>query len=190
MRLCRSLILVGAAVSLLAQSTAPEHAKGLPNFHAVNEHIYRGGQPTDLGLQALRAMGVRTVLDLRPGAERSAHEQELLQSLGIRYVNIPMPSLGAPNDESINKALTVLGSDAGWPVFVHCQRGADRTGTVVACYRMAAECWTPQRALEEAVRLGLEPFQTAKKHYILNWEHPLGERCLDHLLPMAPAAHP
>lgn len=191
-----SLALLGAL--LAAQQSAPngtgvesaavEHIKGLPNFHRVNEHLYRGGQPSAEGLAALRDMGVKTVLNLRPPGEQTLNEENLLKSWGIQYINIPMPALGAPSRESVERALDILHSDKGWPVFVHCHRGADRTGTVVACYRMSHDCWTNSRALEEAQRFGLASVQTGKKHFILAWNPPLGGRCADHLIPLIPAA--
>lgn len=185
-RLSYSLLLA-AAVLLNAQSTVPGRAKGVPNFHRVNEHIYRGGQPSEAGLEALHAMGVKTVLDLRPTTERTVHEDKLLESRGMKYVNIPMPALGAPTLESVQNAIQVLTTDKAWPIFVHCQRGADRTGTVVACYRIQMEGWTSIRAMQEAEHLGLAPFQTGKKHFILSWNPPSGKGSIDSLVPVAPS---
>jgi tyrosine-protein phosphatase SIW14 len=186
MRPSLSLLLV-TAVFLRAQSAAPDYAQGLANFHQVNEHIYRGGQPSAAGLEALHAMGVKTVLDLRSRSDgHGASEQRMLESQGITYVNIAMPALGAPTPESISRALNLLLSDKAWPVFVHCQRGADRTGTVVACLRISNDCWTNGRALEEAERFGLATFQTGKKHFILAWGAPTSGHCLDHLIPLVP----
>jgi len=39
--------------------------RGVPNFHTVNDNIYRGGQPSDEGLRALASAGVKTIVDLR-----------------------------------------------------------------------------------------------------------------------------
>ncbi len=180
--------LVAAAGALLqAQQPVPDHVKGLPNFHQVNEHIYRGGQPSADGLAALRTMGVKTVLDLRPPAERGARENNLLEGWGLKYINIPMPALGAPTLESVQQALSVLNSDKAWPVFIHCQRGADRTGTVIACYRILTQGWTNAQAMKEAESLGLASFQTGKKHFILGWNPPPPGRSLDAAIPIVPA---
>ena len=70
-------------------------------------------------------------------------------------------------------------SDKAWPVFIHCQRGADRTGTVIACYRILTQGWTNAQAMKEAESLGLASFQTGKKHFILGWNPPPPGRSLD-----------
>ncbi len=185
-RIGRAIILLAAAL-LQAQETVPGHVKGLPNFHRVNQHIYRGGQPSADGLAALHKMGMKTVLDLRQPAERAAQEDRLLEAWGIKYINIPMPPLSAPTTESVEQALSVLNSSQAWPVFVHCRRGADRTGTVVACYRIQVEGFTNRQAIEEAEKLGLASFQTGKKHFILTWSPPPAGRSFPGLIPLVPA---
>lgn len=181
-----SLLLLAAAL-LQAQQPVPANVKGLPNFHRVNDHVYRGGQPTADGLAVLRDMGIKTVLNLRPSGEQNLNEEKLLKGWGITYLNISMPAVGAPTRESVAEALAVLNTEKDWPVFVHCLRGADRTGTVVACYRIQADGWTNQRAKDEAEGFGLASFQTGKKHFILTWEPPPAERSVGVVAPLAVA---
>ena len=52
------------------------------------------------------------------------------------------------------------------PVFVHCKHGADRTGVIVACYRMRQDGWSTARAMDEAKLYGLSAFQIGMKRYI------------------------
>jgi tyrosine-protein phosphatase SIW14 len=177
--LCRSAFLCAFALSegVFAQDPAAlpiraaleqTQVNGLHKFYRVDEHIYRSAQPSREGLQGLPKLGIKTVIDLRGASER-ASESELLGSMGIKYVNIPMPSLGAPSIESVKQALALLVDQNAWPILIHCERGADRTGTVIACLRMSQDGWSNQKALDEAKRLGLASIQTAKKHFILNW---------------------
>ena len=181
--LCRSAALFTLALTprVFAQDPAalPVRAaleqtqvNGLHKFYRVNEHIYRSAQPTREGLQALPKLGIKTVIDLRGASDRSG-EAQLLQEMGIKYINIPMPSLGAPSPESVKQALALLIDQNAWPILVHCERGADRTGTVIACLRISQDGWSNQRALDEAKQLGLASIQTAKKHFILNWPAPV-----------------
>ena len=172
--LCRLACAIALAHSLVAQDpTALEQpqVKGLHRLYRVNEHLYRSAQPTHEGLENLPSLGIKTVIDLRERSERSG-EAQLLESLGIKYVNIPMPPMGAPSVESVRRALALLSDELDWPILVHCEHGVDRTGTLIACFRISDEGWSNQRALNEAKLRGMAPIQTAKKHFILHWPSP------------------
>ena len=141
----------------------------IPNFHQVDQHVYRGGQPGPEGWQSLAKMGVKTVIDLRREDEHStAAEAQAVAAAGMRYVNVPMKGIVAPTNEQVAKVLTLLNSQE--PVFVHCKRGADRTGTVIACYRIEHDRWQRQQALEEAKSLGMSLVQIGLKHYIMEFQ--------------------
>jgi tyrosine-protein phosphatase SIW14 len=145
-------------------------APGVSNFHQVDDHVYRGGVPSKQGLESLKKLGVKTVVDLLPGAERSEKEKSRAESLGLRYVNVPMNALAAPTDDQIAQALSILWSGSEGPVFIHCRRGKDRTGTVVACYRISHDHWQKKKALGEARALGLSRVELGMQHYILRFE--------------------
>jgi tyrosine-protein phosphatase SIW14 len=156
-----------AALPIRAALAQPQVA-GLHRFYRVDEHIYRSAQPSREGLEALRKLGIKTVIDLRGDKDRSS-ESQLLESMGIKYVNIPMPALGAPTLASVKQAMALLVDQTAWPILIHCEHGVDRTGTVIACLRISQDGWSNQKALDEAKQLGLASIQTAKKHFILNW---------------------
>jgi hypothetical protein len=80
-----------------ADSSVP----GIRNFYIVDEHIYRGAQPTGEGFQYLAKNGVKTVIDLRENDARSLVEERLVTAAGMQYVNVPMTWLG-PADRSGN----------------------------------------------------------------------------------------
>ena len=142
---------------------------GVARFHRVDDHVYRGAQPTEKGLRQLSELGVVTILDLRPAHERGAKEEREAQALNLRYFNVPMHKVGTPRRETIDQALAILQDRANWPVFVHCKYGVDRTGTLVACYRIRADSWANERAEEEAEELGMHGFERAMKRFILNF---------------------
>ncbi len=150
----------------VAVSSAFAGSLPIPNFHQVNEHVYRGGQPEPAAWQSLAKMGVRTVIDLRREDEHSsAAEGAAVGAAGMMYINIPMKGVVAPTNEQISKALAALNSTD--PVFIHCKKGADRTGAVIACYRIAHDGWQPPQALQEAKSLGMGSFQLGLKHYVV-----------------------
>jgi uncharacterized protein (TIGR01244 family) len=154
-----------AAMALPA--SADLKAPGIPNFHQVNQHIYRGGQPTEEGWKSLASLGVKTVIDLRRDGEDDhsiAAESKAVQSAGMKYVSVPMKGIVAPRDEDIIRVLRLFNS--GEPVFVHCKKGKDRTGTVIACYRIAHNQWENDKAMEEAKSHGLHWYEVGMKRYI------------------------
>jgi len=162
-------ILASVALVLAPLWAGEIQAPGVPNFHQVNEHIYRGGQPTDAGWNSLAGLGIKTVIDLRPPGEHPAGlESKSVEGKGMHYVNVPMKEFGAPPDEEISKVLSLF--DSGELIFVHCRRGSDRTGTVIACYRIAHDHWDTRKALQEARSYGLSQLERAMKRYIVNFK--------------------
>jgi tyrosine-protein phosphatase SIW14 len=159
-----SSLLVGPALAETPFSPPP-----IPNFHQVNERVYRGGQPAPDTWHHLATMGIKTVIDLRREDEHNTvEESKAVTALGMKYVNVPMKGVVSPTDGQIIKVLTLL--DSKEPVFVHCKRGADRTGTVIACYRIAHDRWERQQALKEAKSLGMGMVQFGLKHYIMAFQ--------------------
>jgi uncharacterized protein (TIGR01244 family) len=161
-----------AALALLFASPvwpAIAESAAIPNLHQVNEHIYRGGQPAPDAWQRLAKMGIKTVIDLRREDEHSTvAEAQAVAAAGMNYVNVPMKGVVAPENEQIAKLLGLL--DSNETVFVHCKRGADRTGTVIACYRIAHDHWQRQQALQEAKFFGMGMVQVGLKHYIMTFQ--------------------
>jgi protein tyrosine/serine phosphatase len=156
-----------AASFALAAALAGADSAGLPNFQVVNEHVLRGGQPSDDGFKSLAERGVKTIIDLRWIDEHPiSREREIVEANGMRFLSVPMKGLSAPTLEQVSKVLSVLEDGDSWPVFVHCRRGADRTGTILACYRITHDHWDNQKALDEAKKYGISFFEQAMRHYI------------------------
>jgi protein tyrosine/serine phosphatase len=165
----RTGLIVLAAAFLVSAAPAQVAAPSIPNFHQVSEYVFRGGQPPLESFQSLADLGVKTVIDLRRPDEHSTEaEQKAVTSAGMKYVNFPMKGVVTPDDAQVNKILSLLGSKE--KVFVHCKRGADRTGAVVACYRIAYEQWNQKRALSEAKSLGMSWTQIGLKSYVKGFQ--------------------
>ncbi len=153
---------------------AGAQAAGVPNFQTVNDHIYRGGQPTAEGFKSLAKLGTKTIVDLRGPGERNQAEEKIVESLGMRYVNVPMKGMQAPTDQQMVKLLALLDDPSAAPVFIHCRRGSDRTGTVIACYRITHDHWQNRKALKEAKSYGMNWIEFAMQHYVLNYAPAIG----------------
>jgi protein tyrosine phosphatase (PTP) superfamily phosphohydrolase (DUF442 family) len=127
---------------------------GVPNFGQVTPSLFRGAQPTDDGFGALAKMGVGIVVDLRGDSD---NERERVTKLGMQYVAIPS-QCSHMTDEGIAKFLTILRDNPDKKVFVHCKYGVDRTGMMVAAYRISLG-WTAEESRRE-----MESFGFSLKH--------------------------
>ena len=157
-----------AAAAVAAAQDAPKYEE-LPNFHQVNGHLYRGAQPRPDGFRRLAALGVKTVVNLRAADENSRAEELEARAAGLQYFNLPLPPYARPSDEQVERALAVIDAPENRPVFVHCKHGEDRTGTVVAAYRISREGWTYKRAAEEAEQHGMSRMQFEMKDFIADY---------------------
>lgn len=152
----------------------------IERFSKVDPQLYRGAQPTEEGFRRLRDLGIRVVVNLRlPQDAAETGEQRIVESLGMRYVNLPVPdgnffdrSRRIP-EEAVKGFFELMANPAG-PVFVHCRRGADRTGAMVGLYRIARHGWDAQRAYLEARSVGMRSWYHGLRDQILEFaKHPL-----------------
>jgi protein tyrosine/serine phosphatase len=143
---------------------------GINNFYEVDQYVYRGAQPTPEGFNYLSQLGVKVVLDLREQRERSASEERLVTAAGMRYVSVPMSGLTPPTQAETDKILALLEDPAAGPVFVHWKRGADRTGAVIAAYRIDHEKWDNAKALKEAMTDGMRWMQFDRQKFIRTFQ--------------------
>jgi len=144
---------------------------GLPNVGEVAPGIFRGGQPGREGYATLRRMGIRTVLSLR-----SRHdERAAVESEGIRYRSIPFPIPGPVDDRTVRKAVAVLRDPGNRPVYVHCAEGKDRTGVVIAAYRMEVEGWSREEAVAEMQAFGFHDLWVNLMEYVLRYPRESGK---------------
>ena len=117
---------------------------GIKNFYKVSDILYRGSQPTRNGYEQLAKLGIKTVVSLQVIPQQT----ELIKGFGMNPVHIPINPLDM-KDEYAKEFLSVMANPANHPVYVHCLYGSDRTGTMVALYRIYIEHWPKERALAE-----------------------------------------
>lgn len=126
---------------------------GVPNAGKISETLFRGAQPSAQGLAELKKLGVTTVVDLRGNIGPVARERAQAESLGLRFIDIPMNGWATPANSQVAEFLELF-QDPAQKVFVHCYYGADRTGVMVAAYRIAQQNWTADQAVTEMLSFG------------------------------------
>ena len=124
--------------------------KDLPNFSEVTTTLYRGGQPSNAGFHILANKGINIVVDLRGNRDS---ERKIVTRLGMQYVPIPW-HCSFPKDKVFAQFLDLLRKNPGKKIYVHCRLGDDRTGMMIAAFRMAREGWSAERADEEMEKFG------------------------------------
>jgi protein tyrosine phosphatase (PTP) superfamily phosphohydrolase (DUF442 family) len=139
------LSVVAAAKGEQSQAFPNVHIK---NFGRMDERFYRGAEPKNLeDLQALKQLGINTVIDLQ--AKPEAAERGMVESLGMRYVNIPMVDKAYPKPEWVAAFLKTVDDPATGKFFVHCAGGRHRTGSMGAVYRYEKYGWSYEQVYAE-----------------------------------------
>jgi tyrosine-protein phosphatase SIW14 len=140
---------------------------GVPNAGKISEALLRGAQPSAQGLGELKKLGVTTIVDLRGNRGPVAWERAQAESLGMRFIDIPVSGWSAPTNAQVAEFLKLFQQGNTQKVFVHCYYGKDRTGVMVAAYRMAQQNWTADQAAEEMYSFGFHyHLYPAMKSYV------------------------
>jgi len=123
----------------------PVKLEGVPNLHKVSDVLYRSAQPSAQGMASLKKkLGIKTIVNLR-----SFHsDRDEIGETGLGYEHITMKTWHPEKKEAV-RFLQIVTDPARQPVLVHCKRGADRTGTMCAIYRIAVEDWSKNDAIKE-----------------------------------------
>lgn len=141
---------------------------GIHNAGKITDFLYRGAQPDEQGLSELKKMGITTIIDLRGEDHKKVEwERTRAESLGMRFVHIPVRGWSTPTDEQLVQFLAFFHREQPQKIFVHCHYGDDRTGVFVATYRMTLENWPAEQALKEMYFFGFNGFwHPAMKSFI------------------------
>jgi protein tyrosine/serine phosphatase len=123
----------------------------IDNFGRVDATLYRGAQPAGHDYADLKALGVKTIVDLTSN-DADPHEKAMAEDAGMTYVQIPMTTHTAPTAAQLAQFLGIVNDPASQPVYVHCVGGRHRTGVMTASYRMTHEGWSADQAFKEMKR--------------------------------------
>lgn len=141
----------------------------IENAARVNAGLYRGAEPDDHAWAFLREKGIKTVVDLRSWST----DRKDVEAAGMRSVEIPLRAdlLGsrAPTDEEIDRFLAVVRDPEQQPVFVHCAHGVDRTGTMIAVYRIAVDGWSNDEAVREMLDFGYHTYYKSLIEFVRSY---------------------
>ncbi|CAN5215397.1 hypothetical protein BH10CYA1_BH10CYA1_43960 [soil metagenome] len=155
-----------------ASPSLKQAAALIPNMSVVSSNLIRGSQPSTSALSLLKSAGVKTIINLRNEDILVAQEAGAAKRAGLNYVNIPMAVFETPTKQQFQKFLNVVDKDG--PVFVHCQRGEDRTGTMVAVYRVARQNWDANRAYQEMTAMGFKTYLRSLSGAMFDYSASLG----------------
>lgn len=167
-RFSAAVCVLALLISIGAAQSEPGY-KELPNLHRVSEKLYRGAQPLSGYAKRLGELGVKTIVNLRGEDEVSQGEQKEAEAAGMHYFNIGMPGLSAPSDDQVSRVMAIIDNPDNQPVFIHCKRGSDRTGTIAAVYRISHDGWNAERAIAEAKHYGMSWAEFGMKGYISDY---------------------
>ena len=135
-----------------------EHPE-LYRFSYVDEHLLRGGQPSIAQLDELKALGVATIISLRKeNWEITLAERAEAHRLGLKFLHFPFYGIFGASRSFIERILKEMRDPANGMVYVHCQRGRDRSSLLVALHLVFDHAWDPELAWRQAVlEYGHEP---------------------------------
>lgn len=142
-----------------------EHLYNLPGLHNVGRvapGIYRGAQPERDGYATLKQLGIRTVIDLRT----TESEKAQVEAAGIQAIAVPIEMTRNGLREKVDRVVALMADPANQPVYVHCRHGQDRTGIVVAAYRMTVDGWGLKDAETEMQSFGFNDVWVNFKKFI------------------------
>jgi protein tyrosine phosphatase (PTP) superfamily phosphohydrolase (DUF442 family) len=127
----------------------------VPRVLCLDDSFATGGQPTENAFAKVAASGFRSVLSLRTSGEGIdlKKERSLVEKTGLRYFNIPVVS-SAPRAEQAEEFIKLVKEKSNHPMLIHCA-SANRVGAFMMIYRVLEQGWSEEKALDEAVKIGL-----------------------------------
>ena len=171
-----ALAIANSACAQTMSSAEDLAAKKITNFHKFGDGLYRGARPQGTNFMDLKNLGIKTVINLQGGdikdfylgwlagklepgenPENILFEKTSFEYLGINFINTPLAAIEPitkAEGEAIGLTLAKMNDPANQPIYIHCEHGKDRTGLVVALYRVFYQNWKKMDAWREMLSFG------------------------------------
>ncbi len=152
-RHCAGVVALALSLAIPVSAAAGDRPAGtaairIDNFGRVDASLYRGAQPEGRDYTDLKALGVKTIVNLTSD-DAEQDEKSMTEAAGMSYFQIPMTTHTPPTAAQLSEFLQIVNDPANQPVYVHCVGGRHRTGVMTATYRMTHEGWTAEQAFKE-----------------------------------------
>jgi len=155
-----------------AESTAPVIQEP-ENFRKIDDKIFTGGRPTIEQIRWLKEkVGIKSIINLERWDLREGYSVNKVRAMGIEYINSPVNFIRCPADD-VRKALEHIKhliQQGKIPIYVHCKEGVDRTGFVIAAYRVMVDGWDINKAIEKWKEEKTEEGKVIRSKAPLIWE--------------------
>ena len=162
------LATVFASITVAQDLSSPPIS--IENFGKINDNYYRGSQPSAEQFEDLKRLGVKTIIDLRK--DRVEQASDWARAAGLQYINIPLTTKKAANEDQTNEFLKLVNDPANQPVYVHCKGGRHRTGQMTAIFRITNDGWTSDQAYKEMKKYDFEDsffYPRSLKKYVFSY---------------------
>lgn len=114
------------------------------NLYQITPTLYRSRQPDAAAQPLLQQLGVHTVINFLKESD-----SKWLSDASVAQVQIPLQVVHIDDADVIESLRAIQTAQQNGPVLIHCKHGLDRTGLVAAMYRIVAQGWSKQAALDE-----------------------------------------
>lgn len=157
------LVFFSAAGLSEEKNLSMDLAKEIDRFERIDPYLYRGSQPTERGLEMLKKLGVRTIINFRHEKDEIEWERREVEKLGLHYVSLPWRIQWKTDSRVMKEFLDLIKQKEKGPFFMHCRRGVERTGIAEAIYQYYQRGLSFEAAYQKAtedhpVRFYWKPF--------------------------------
>lgn len=135
-------VLVLTAIAL-SSFGIKEPQREIKNFHPIDKVLFRSGQPNHKDMVELERIGIKTIVNLR----NVCSDKHEIRKTALKLSEVPMRAKKITYEDIVETLVSIQKAEK--PVLIHCLHGSDRTGCMVAAYRMVFNNFSKQQAIDE-----------------------------------------